>query len=149
MANRFLVGATGKFAESFGSGLAYGIVTVAAIGILKFWFLKDDPIVRMTDPVKVCSRDARGNNCIVNVDCDKDKEEIVIGGECTVEDSHQKQVGLINFAISTAAETENTPRRFSCAWDGAAANEQPLMIPRVRAVCISKSRFGYRLPFGS
>lgn len=135
MTNRFLVGATGKFAESFGSGLAYGIVTVAALAAVKFWFLKDDPIVRMTDPIKVCSRDDHGNNCIVNVDCEKDTE-IVIGGECTVEDSHQKQVGLINFAISKAAEMESTPRRFTCAWDGAAANQEPLMIPRVRGVCI-------------
>jgi hypothetical protein len=146
MANRFVTGATGKFAESFGSGLAYGIVTVLAIVVLKHWFLKDDPIVRMTEPKAMCSRDNDGNNCIVNVDCNKD-EEIVIGGECTVLDSHRKGVFLQNFAISEVPG-EVTPRRFTCVWGGEAANSAPLMVARVRAVCISKSRFGFPLPFG-
>ena len=146
MASMLIKGAAGKFAESFGSGLAYGIVAVLAIIVLKYWFLQDEAIVTFTQFYTACLRDAHGNNCIVKADCKAN--EIAIGGECTVQNS-ERSVHLQNFGLGLVEGDKENPRRFECNWSGEGANPSPMqkiMEPRVRAVCISKTRFGVQIP---
>jgi hypothetical protein len=82
----FLKGAIAKFSESLGSGLAFGLVTVAALIVLKF--VVPDQITRLTDVVDKC-QPGDPAQCVVIAQCnDPDHgDEVVIGGQCIVQPS--------------------------------------------------------------
>jgi hypothetical protein len=137
MRSEFLAGAAGKFAESLGSGLAYGVVAIIGVAILKFWILTDTPIVEFTDYTKTCTADAGGSNCIVGANCPSDS--VAIGGECTIHAS-RAEIHIQNFGLYGTSAAN--PTRFECNWSGPGAQPGQGLVPYVRAACVKKSTFG-------
>src|SRR5262245_27841024 len=98
-ANDFWKGLSGKFAESLGSGLALGIVTIVGLAILKNWILTGDAIVDFTPYVNTWRADSAGNNCIVTAHCLDGS--IAIAGDCTIINSNPQsgEFHLQNFGV--------------------------------------------------
>lgn len=146
MSNLLVKGAVGKFSEAFGSGLAYGIVAVLAIMVLKYWFLQDEPIGQFTKPTTICA--SNGHNCEAEATCGTDF--IAIGGECTVTNfpPDGRPVSLQNFGILEARDGSKESRRFLCNWRGPGADATLGVVIQVevRAACINKARFGIPIP---
>ena len=138
MAGELVKGASEKFAESFGSGLAYGIVAILAAIIIKYTILNDVPIIDFTEYSTVCKTDGFGNNCIVGADCPSDS--VAIGGECTITDNKSDvPVHIQNFGLY--GPDSHDPKHYECNWVGP-GDLSKVLKPRVRAACVKRTMFG-------
>jgi hypothetical protein len=132
----FLKGFSGKFGESLGSGLAFGIVTLLGLVILRF--IVADDIVRLTTPSEmICGPGSHDKQCVVRTICKKD-EEIAVGGQCIIEDESSKK-GCKNFALQNSG-LDNSDWGFQCVWNFTDCEYSDVKV-NVRAACVKKKTF--------
>jgi hypothetical protein len=142
MSSKLITGMTEKFSESFGSGLAIGIVVVVTALILRFW-IASDPITSFTpDATKVCespSDKVSVGICWAAAPCDSGS--FAIGGECSIEHSSKDpDLRLVQFGVALQSNTSGDPRLFKCNWVGSGVKDIAF-VPHVRALCIKNSSF--------
>ena len=126
-----------KFAESFGSGLAFGIVTVAALIIMKF--VITDEIARLSDVTNKCAAESTSGHCVARASCTP-KKEIAVGGQCIISKADIRVCGA--FSLQNAGLDDDVSR-FQCVWNynGNGCSENDFQIS-VRAACVKTRSFG-------
>lgn len=128
----FGMGFREKFAESLGSGLAYGLVTLC--GALFLIFVAATPIVEFVDSNDECMGEK--GTCRVTADCNTDS--VAVGGTCAIDPKGVPQINPIldTAGVYFARQGDAEPRRYECHWHGGI--DQSTFKPSVRVACIKK-----------